>query len=138
MKYNENEKWKYVSLDYSRRGQYIKAPQNGLPNENNIKIAEEKYTKYLFSGENKIGIAKGNAFNSRLGYNIDNYPKLDKEIREAAVLNPATLKENSEYGNKYEQKVVLYGLKDTPANVVIGWIVNGGETRMTSAYIKEI
>ena len=42
------------------------------------------------------------------------------------------------HGSSYEQKIVLYGHKNTPANIVVGWKCNGGKTWMTTAYIKEV
>ena len=38
----------------------------------------------------------------------------------------------------YEQKIVLYGLKGTPANVVVGWSADNKSVTMASAYIKEV
>ena len=52
---------------------------------------------------------------------------------------PAVFKGNVGFGDKYEQQIVLNGLKGTPANVIVGWISKpDGTTSMTSAYIKEV
>lgn len=34
--------------------------------------------------------------------------------------------------------MVLYGLNDKPANVVVGWLSENNSIKMTSAYIKEL
>ena len=84
-------------------------------------------------------IANGTTIDlSRLGYDINNYSELKKEILAIAERYPSLYKNTDEFGDKYEQKIVLYGNKDTPANVVVGWKVKDNKTWMTSAYIKEI
>ena len=52
---------------------------------------------------------------------------------------PAEEKGQTEYGVRYQQKMVLYGKKGTPANVVVGWMYReDGSISMSSAYIKEV
>jgi len=63
---------------------------------------------------------------------------LKDELQKSVLKYPATKKDETEYGIKYEQKMVLYGKKGTPANVIVGWIYKpDGTISMTSAYIKE-
>lgn len=139
MKYNELEKWKYMKLDYRRRNQLIKNPELKLPNAENAVAPDKKFTNYLFGGENPDGLAKGKLFESRLGYSINNWNKLQKEILNNATIYPASYKDNNGYGDRYEQKMVLYGCKGTPANVIVGWLYKvDGSISMTSAYIKEV
>lgn len=139
MKYNEPEKWKFMKLDYQRRNELLQHPDKKLPNAENATLPDGKFTNYIFSGNNEKGLAKGQAFTSRLGYDINNWQKLQEELRKGAAQYPTTFKNNNGYGDLYEQKMVLYGLKDTPANVVVGWIKKAdGIVSMTSAYIKEV
>lgn len=139
MKYNNFDKFRFVSLDYKRRSQLIQNPELKLPNAGKAKAADSKFTKYLFGGANADGIPKGKAFESRLGYNINNWKELRNEIERKASLYPVKFKGNSGFGDKYEQKMIIYGRKGTPANVVVGWINKpGGTIIMTSAYIKEV
>lgn len=139
MKYNEPEKWEYTKLDHQRRNELLKHPELRLPNAENTVLPEGKFTKYLFGGNNADGLPKGKNFEDRLGYNIGNWQELRKEIQNRAALYPATNKGNAGFGDKYEQKMILAGLKGTPANVVVGWIHRpDGTTSMTSAYIKEV
>ena len=51
---------------------------------------------------------------------------------------PATLKSSGKFGDNYEQKIIVYGSKGTPANVIVGWNVAGDVTKLTTAYIKEV
>lgn len=139
MKYTEGEKWKFMKLDYRRRNELLQHPEWKLPNAENVVLPEAKFTKYLLGGENAKGLAKGKAFTERLGYNIDNWKELQREITNGAEKYPATSKGETEYGVKYEQKMVLYGKNNTPANVVVGWMCKpDGIISMSSAYIKEV
>lgn len=139
MKYNGSEKWKFVQLDYSRRNELLLHPELKMPGLGNVVVPDGKFTHYLFGGNNADGIPKGENFNHRLGYNIDNWKELQKEIQERASKYPATFKGNVGFGDKYEQKIILYGKNNVPANVVVGWIYKpDGTLSMTSAYIKEV
>lgn len=139
MKYNKTEKWKYTKLDYQRRHKLMEHPELKLPNAGDVILPKEKFTKYLFGGENEKGLAKGRAFTDRLGYDMDSWKEFQKEIKIKAAQYPAAYKDNNGYGDRYEQKMIIYGKKDTPANVIVGWIHrNDGSVAMTSAYIKEV
>lgn len=138
LKYLDHESYRYVKLDYKRRNTLLENPELKLPNSNKAIVDDKKFSGYLFNTENSVGFAKGKAFTSRLGYDIINYKDLQKEIIYSASRYPAVFKDNNGYGNRYEQKIILYGNKGKPANVVIGWLCNDGGTKMTSAYIKEV
>lgn len=126
-------------MDYQRRSDREKHPELKLPNAENAILPEGKFTKYLLGGENEKGLAKGRAFTSRLGYSIDNWTALQNELKKGAIKYPAANKGKTEYGVKYEQKMILYGNKGTPANVVVGWMHRlDGSVSMSSAYIKEV
>lgn len=138
MKYTEPEKWGFAKLDYQRRNELLQYPELKLPNAENAVLPEPKFTKYLFDENSKNGYPKGKAFTSRLGYSADNWQELQEALKQGAVKYPAVFTENAGFGNKYEQKMILYGLKDTPANVIVGWILKSDNTlALTSAYIKE-
>nr|DAZ10551.1 MAG TPA: minor capsid protein [Caudoviricetes sp.] len=139
LKYNNSEKYGFVKLDYSRKHRLMEHPELSLQNAEQVIIPEPKFTKYLFGGDNQAGLAKGKAFTSRLGYDAKNWGKLESEIKSRSKLYPATEKISDQYGTRFEQKMILYGEKDMPANVVVGWIHKpDGTLSMTSAYIKEV
>ena len=139
MKYNNPERWKFTQLDYKRRNELINHPEKKLPNAEKAILSDTKFTNYLFGGDNEKGLAKGRAFSSRLGYDISNWKELQREIQKNVVKYPAISKEATEYGLKYEQKMVLYGKNETPANVIVGWIHRTNNiVTMTSTYIKEV
>ncbi len=138
MKYNEPENWKFMKLDYQRRNELLEHPELKLPNAEKAILPEPKFTKYLFDENSEKGYPKGRAFTDRLGYSLDNWQKLQKALKQGAVQYPAVFKENAGFGDKYEQKMILHGLKGTPANVIVGWILKPDNTlALTSAYIKE-
>lgn len=139
MKYNDTERWRYTKLDYRRQNELLNHPELKLPNAENAILPEEKFTRYLLGGNNEKGLAKGRAFTSRLGYDANNWKELQKDIARGAARYPAEEKGATEFGVRYEQKMVLYGSKGSPANVVVGWLQKIDRSmNMTSAYIKEV
>ena len=77
------------------------------------------------------------AFTSRLGYNSDNWKELQNQVLRKARVYPSTYKRTDQYGDRYEQQMVIYGPSGKLANVVVAWIVSNGTTKMTSMYVKE-
>lgn len=139
MKYNDPEKWRFTKLDYQRRNELLQHPELKLPNAENAMAADAKFEKYLFGGSHPEGLAKGDAFSSRLGYDAENWNSLKRQIIARAPQYPVLSKGVNGYGkHMYEQKIVLYGLKGTPANVVVGWSADDKSVTMASAYIKEV
>lgn len=139
MKYNDPEKWKFMKLDYQRRNELQEHPELKLPNVEKAILPEPKFTKYLFDENSEKGYPKGRAFADRLGYSLDNWKKLQEALKRGAMEYPAEYVDNNGYGDRYVQKMVLYGEKGTPANVVVAWLKKvDGTTTLTSAYIKEV
>lgn len=138
MKYNDSERYKFIKLDYSRRNKLIDNPELKLPNVEKATIADEKFTKYLFDGNNPKGLPKGELITRRLGYDINNYKEFEKEIKNRALLNPSKYLGTDKFGDKYEQKIVMYGKFNNPTNVIVGWKIKDDKTHLTSTYIKEV
>nr|WP_325301094.1 phage minor capsid protein [uncultured Oscillibacter sp.] len=135
----DGELYKLWKLDYRRQNDLLRHPEKALPGASTATAADRKFTHYFFGGEFKDGLAKGRAFSSRLGYNADNWQKMRAEILDAAQKYPAVLKDSDKYGQRYEQLVVLQGMKNMPANVLIGWkVVLDGATHMTTAHMEEL
>ena len=138
MKYNDSERWRYVKLDYQRQNALVNNPESALPNALSATADNRKFTEYLFGGTHERGLSKGAAFTSRLGYDISNYDKLKDEILKKASKYPSVFKSTDLHGDSYEQKIILYGNKNKPANVIIGWKSKDDKTWLASAYIKEL
>ncbi len=138
LKYNDSEYYKFIKLDYLRQNELLNNPDLKLPNAEKATADDRKFTMYLFNTENKKGWAKGQAIKNRLGYSKENFKELKSEILKCASAYPAIHKGTDEYGDSYEQKIVLYGLRGTPANMILGWKVKDNNLWLTSAYIKEV
>lgn len=139
MKYNDDERWDYVKLDYRRRNKLLQQPELKLPGSEKPIAPDKKFMHYLFGGNHPEGLAKGKAFTSRLGYSDKNWHELKDEIVRKAAKYPVYSKGDNGYGERYEQKIVIYGKKGSPANVIVGWIYKtDGSVSMSSAYIKEV
>ena len=138
LKYTNTEKWNFIKLDYSRQNRLLQNPMLALPNVDKATVDDRKFTEYLFGGKHENGLAKDQAFTSRLGYDIENYAELKKEILSKTDRYTATHKGKNNYGDLYEQKMVLYGNKNSPANVIVSWCSSENSTWLTSTYIKEL
>lgn len=139
MKYNNSESYDYMKLDYSRQKKLVDHPELKLPSAEKAILPDSKFTEYLFDGNNQKGLSKGEAITDRLGYDKNNWKEFQAELSERASRYPVTPKMKDEHGQRYEQKIVVYGKNGKPANVVVGWIHRpDGSTSMTSAYIKEV
>ena len=108
-----------------------------LNNANKFEVNENKYLKYIFGGENKDGLAKGRAIESRLGYNIDNYKEFDKLIKSNIGKYPARHKASTPHGEKYEVNMVVKGLKGKQAKILVG-VMDDGVPKLTTLYIDKL
>lgn len=138
LKYTDTIKKQFMALDYRRRTQLRSHPERALPMANMATAADEKFTGYLFNPNNAVGYPKGLAISSRLGYNNGNWQLLQREVLEKADQYPVKKVLLDTHGQRYEQKIVLYGLKETPANAIVGWIEQDGTMKMTTLYLKEV
>lgn len=138
LKKSDGENWKFMQLDYRRRSALLRDPSLALPCVDTATAADEKFTGYLFNPDNHDGYSKGASFTSRLGYDINNWEELRGEILQQAKLYSATKQKTDEYGTRYEQRMILYGRKGKPANVIIGWTHKEDKTWMSTAFMKEV
>lgn len=138
LKYNNIEEWKLTQYNYKLRNQVINEPGCILKNANKLSVDERKYTSYLFGGNNENGLAKGKAFDSRLGYGISNYTDLDKLIKDNIGKYPAIFKADTPHGKKYEVNMVLRGLKNKQAKVKVGIMHDDNGPRLTTVFIDKL
>lgn len=138
LKYNDSNNYQLIHVDYKRRIKLIEKPELKLTNVNNATIAEDKFTKYLFDGSNEKGIIKGKLITKELGYDITNYNEFEQEIKSRSIINPSRYISTDKYGDKYEQRIIMYGKNNNPTNVVAGWKVKDDKTHLTSIYVKEV
>lgn len=137
LKYNDIEEWKLTKYNYKLKKEVIDNPNVVLNNANKFEVNENKYLKYIFGGENKDGLAKGRAIESRLGYNIDNYKEFDKLIKSNIGKYPARHKASTPHGEKYEVNMVVKGLKGKQAKILVG-VMDDGVPKLTTLYIDKL
>ena len=139
MKTANGDNWKFTQLDYRRRKRLIDHPDLALPNADKTTAAKDKFTQYLFGGTNADGLAKGSAFESRLGYNISNWEELQRQLLGRAQLYPAVMNGQTPQGyHKYVQNMIIYGVKNKPANVKVIWADEETKERLITAFIEEV
>ena len=95
-----------------------------LQNYERAIIPQDKLKDYLLSPIHPVGQFKARFFRS-LGYTNDNWKQLESDLR-GILRNDATVKEKSEYGQKYEVVGLLKGPLKT-ANIVTAWIILNNE-----------
>lgn len=62
---------------------------------------------------------------------------LKKEIKTRSILNPSKYISTDKYGDRHEQKIIMYGKYNKPTNVIVAWNVKDEKTHLTT-YIKEV
>lgn len=137
LKYNNIDEWKLTKYNYKLRKEVIDNPNVILNNADKFEVNENKYLKYIFGGENKDGLAKGRAIESRLGYNIDNFKDFDKLIKSNIGKYPARHKSSTPHGEKYEVNIVVRGLKGKQAKILVG-VMDYGIPKLTTLYIDKL
>ena len=108
-----------------------------LPRADEAVIPVEKFTKYVLHPENSNG--KYRAFESALGYNLENYHHLIENIRENLHRFPATISPDKGHGVRYVEDMNLIGLNSKNARVITVWLDDSstGEMRLITVYIKK-
>lgn len=130
LKKADDDRFAKMQRDYTRRSKLKREPSLALPFADKAFAEEEKFTKYFFNPENPKGYSKGVAFSSHLGYNIKNWEDFRAEIIEKVALNPACFQEDTEYGQRFNVPMILYGAKNNPMDVIAVWEVRDGKPRL--------
>ncbi|WP_341460602.1 minor capsid protein [Enterococcus asini] len=138
IKYNDGRDWQLTKLDYQRRKRLLNNPDLKLPNADKATIDDRKFTEYLFNENSKSGYPKGKIISERFGYSKDNYLSFKSEILKRSMSYPANHRGTSKYGDSYEQKMIFYTPNGKPYNFVVGWLVDGAQTKLTTIMIKEV
>ena len=99
------------------------------------KIPEEKLTAYALNPEKSP--EKARAFRDALGYTIDNYEDLLKNIKSHINEEHCVEKGDNGYGMRYEYIMNITGANGKNANVLTAWIQDGEEKRLTSIYVTK-
>jgi hypothetical protein len=102
-------------------------------------IPEEKLTAYALNKEHSKGKYKAIAFEKYLGYNLDNYQELMREINLGLTKYKSSQRAETKYGIPYEVPMVIKGANGKYARIKTGWIIDNNSTvpRLTSVYVDE-
>ena len=102
-----------------------------LPAAERAVIEPAKIRDYLLSTSHPVGRFKAPFFAS-LGYTSANWRRLDKDLRDLAVLGDAELGKDSPYGQKYETRGTLRG----PSGRSAGVLTDRKSTRLNSSHSR--
>lgn len=108
-----------------------------LPRYEDAVIPKEKLTQYALSPKGDAD--KARAFESALGYTLENADALIAQIRENLPKFEAKEKPDTGWGTRYEVSMMLTGPNGKDAKVITAWIddKNTREMRLTSVYIDK-
>lgn len=96
-------------------------------------IAREKITKYLLV---KRPVGDKSEFLMQAGYGLDNWDRLEQDIRQQVLAEDAALLEKSSYGDLFEIRASLIGPNDKTLRVRTVWMqeVRTGNTKFITLY----
>ena len=101
-------------------------------------IDERKFTEYALNPEKQPDKAK--AFESALGYNLNNYDLLEKQLREGFDRKKLVEKGHNAQGNKYELLYKITGVNGKTAKVLTAWLDDLNDQKdfhLTSLYVDK-
>ncbi|WP_295077324.1 DUF6883 domain-containing protein [Ruminococcus sp.] len=104
----------------------------------NATIDKRKFIEYALNPEKQPDKAK--AFESALGYNLDNYELLEEQIRGNFVREKLIEKGHNPQGDKYELHYEITGVNGKTAKVLTAWLDDINEQKgfhLTSLYVDK-
>jgi hypothetical protein len=96
-----------------------------LPNAENAQIDPRKLREYALNSEHDTGRYKA-AFFAQMGYAADRWQRLEQDIREQHLTQPAEAGQPSPYGCKYTVTAALLGPSGAARQVTTVWIIRPG------------
>ncbi len=104
----------------------------------NATIDKRKFTEYALNPEKQPDKAK--AFESALGYNLNNYDLLEEKIREDFDRKKLIGKGQNAQGDKYELHYEITGVNGKTAKVLTSWLDDVNDKKdfhLTSLYVDK-
>ncbi|MEL6399317.1 MAG: DUF6883 domain-containing protein [Cyanobacteria bacterium J06626_4] len=95
----------------------------------NAIIAEEKLTRYLLVQLSKDDKSK---FLASAGYTLANWCRLEQDLRNQVLTQPAEFLEKTQFGDKYAIRTALTGPNGTELIVLTIWIVTDNMTKFVT------
>lgn len=108
-----------------------------LPKYDLANIPDAKISGYALNMEHPIGKHKAIAFQSVLGYNIENQEELIRQIRYGLSRYRASERATTKYGRPFEVKMLILGANGRYAPVITGWQIDNGSDipKLTTIYV---
>jgi hypothetical protein len=96
---------------------------NALPNYQKAVIPRSKLEDYALNPAHKDGQHKARLFKSILGFERDDWQKLERIILDELPYYEAVFLEEGNWGKKYQVSLLIAGLNDNIAIVDTIWII---------------
>ena len=131
---NEQERFRRFTEQYR-----AVSKEELLPGHENAVIPAEKLAGYALNMDHPTGRAKAIAFRDALGYTVNNERELEAAIRQGLLLWKATPRPETQYGRRYEVRMLFSGPNGKQATVKTGWQVSKdhGVLRLVTIYVYE-
>lgn len=102
-------------------------------------IPNEKLTEYALNPEHPVGKYKAVVFEKVLGYNLNNYKDLKKQILENFDEERLSYQREDRFGKRYCGAISITGPNGNTADVMTAWIKenDGAEPKLVSLYLTE-
>ena len=103
-----------------------------------IVIDERKLVDYALDPDSPYGRHKARVFERALGFTKANYAALLEQIRNLAPAAEATMKEEDEFGKRFQVDITVKGANGIERMIRTGWFVPLGidEARLSTLYVK--
>ena len=98
-----------------------------LPADTTIKV--EKLTQYLLI---PLPVDDKSKFLAKAGYTLENWQRLQQDLRTQVLSQPAELRETTQYGDKYFIRARLIGPNQVQLKVLTVWMVTELEARFVT------
>jgi hypothetical protein len=105
---------------------------------NRIVIDPRKLTEYALNPKSPLGCHKAIVFDQSLGFTLDNYTDLLRQIEKHAPNEPIVLHSEDEFGYRYNMDIAVNGTEGRQAIVRIGWFIPYGldEARLVTLFVR--
>jgi hypothetical protein len=102
-----------------------------------IIVTPAKFTTYALNANHPTGKHKARVFASVLGYTVENYQQLLKQIELQAFHADAKEKHQDQYGRHFQVDLTIVGTAGNKAVVRTGWLIpiNSYQAFLTTAYV---
>ena len=103
-----------------------------------LTIDPAKLTGYALNRNHPRGQHKARIFEAVLGYNLDNYRDLLKEIETKALDSQAQLLHADKHGRHYRVDIAVVGANGNQTTVRTGWLIMPGQNNaiLTTLYVR--